>query len=147
MSSIARIDYSAGNEHAPSNPWGRTDLSIEPDGKASLEHRRLGRYRAWRGSVDAATVTRVHDALAKVGFPDVPPHPVAAGATIRVLTFVEGERQRTAMVAWHAAKDLPGYAEAFEVLDSIVRQLSEDTVPLAANELPPVVTELVRVTG
>jgi hypothetical protein len=147
MSSTARIAYTAGDEHSPTNPWGRTYLSIEPDGIARLEQRHLGRHRAWTGRVDVATVTRLHDALASVGFPEVPPHPVPGGAAIRTLALIEGDHRRAALVAWHAAKKLPGYAEVFEVLDSIVRQLSEDSLQLGPNKLPPVVTELVRVTG
>jgi len=31
-------------------------------------------------------------------------------------------------VAWHQTPSLPGYAEAFDVIDAVIRQLSQDSV-------------------
>jgi hypothetical protein len=56
-----------------------------------------------------------------------------------------GKERRGVQVAWHAAKDLPGYDEAFGILDSLVRQMSEDTVAAAPDTLPASITELRRV--
>ncbi len=32
------IGYSVGNEHNPSDPWGRSELVIQADGSARLDH-------------------------------------------------------------------------------------------------------------
>jgi hypothetical protein len=33
-----------------------------------------------------------------------------------------------ALVGWHQAPSMPGYAEAFDLLDAVIRQLSGDAV-------------------
>lgn len=134
-----RIEYSAGNPHNPGDPFGRTELVIEPDGTAQLTLIRgtAGHRITWRASIDLAVVTRIHDALATAGFPQVPPHPIPGGATMRELTVVTGTDRRAAMVAWHAAQDLTGYAEAFALLDAITRAVSQDMWRGAPNTLAP----------
>lgn len=138
-----RLSYSAGIESAPGNPFGAAELVIEPDGSARLDHRRHGEHRAWTGTIDGAVLDRVLAALERGGFPDVPRHPVPAGATMRrlVVTPADGE-PRGALVAWHAAKDLPGYDEAFAALDSLARQMSMDSYQAAPDVLEPAVSDL-----
>ena len=48
---------------------------------------------------------------------------------------------------WHTAQNLPGYHEAITILDSTVRQLSEDTVgrPLTSAQVS-VVGDIQRVS-
>lgn len=138
-----RLEYNAGLENAPGDPFGRTELAIEHDGRARLVHRHAGRVRAWRGLIDRATLQTAWAALERGGFPTIPPHRVPGGAALRTLIAHVGEHRQGGHVAWNAAKDLPGYAEAFAILDSIVRQLSEDTVKATPNTLPPVISELV----
>lgn len=141
---ITRIVYAAGNEHSPSNPWGRAELAIEASGAARLDQRQAGQHRAWTGTVDAGAVERLHTALLQAGFPTVPPHPVPGGATIRSLSVMRGDTSDSAMIAWHSAKKI-GYGEVFEILDSIVRQLSEDTVQWAPSTFPDAVRDVARV--
>jgi hypothetical protein len=140
-----RIEYATGLENAPGDPFGRTELVIEPDGAARLEHRHVGRHRAWTGRIDPQVLERLQAALERAGFPNVARHPVPAGATIRTLVAERDGSREGVHVAWHAAKDLPGYDEAFAILDSLVRQMSEDTVKAAPDSLPPAVAELRRV--
>jgi hypothetical protein len=59
----------------------------------------------------------------------VPEFRPVAGATLRQLTAEIGGTRRTALVDWHIAPALPGYGEAFDLLDDIIRQLSGDSVP------------------
>ena len=143
----SRLQYDAGNENSPGNPFGRTELIIDADGHARLVHRRIGSVRSWTGKVLAATLSELWEALGRGGFPDVPQHPIPGGAAMRTLVAQVGDRKLGASVAWHAAKSLPGYSEAFPILDSIVRQLSEDTVKTAPNTLPPVVSDIVAETA
>ena len=142
-----RLEYNAGLENAPGDPFGRTELCIDADGTARLVHKHIGLARTWTAKVDTATLAVLWSALEKGGWPTIPPHPIPGGSAMRTLVaHVEGAQQR-GDVAWNSAKNLAGYNEAFPILDSIVRQISEDTVKAAPNTLPPVVTDIVRVTN
>lgn len=84
---------------------------------------------AWAGQVDAAALSAVLAGLERAGFPDVPEFRPVADSTLRQLTVQIGETRRTALVDWHIAPSLPGYGEAFDVLDGVIRQLSGESVP------------------
>lgn len=140
----SRLTYKAGLENAPGDPFGRTELHIEADSRARLVHRHVGRERSWTAKIDAATLITLWAALRAGGFPEVARHPIPGGSAMRTVSAQDGEREQSVNVAWNSARSLPGYNEAFAILDSIVRQMSEDTVKAAPNTLPPVVTELVR---
>ena len=119
------IRYSVGNEHDPGDPWGRSELVIHTDGSARLDHyfSRGRQPRAWAGHVDAA----------------VPPAgPLPPGTAPRRLTVEADGTARQAIVSWHRAPSLPGYAEAFDLLDAVIRQLSGDAVPYPAERGPVV---------
>ncbi len=140
------IHYGTGNENAPGDPFGRTDLTIGPDGSARLDHRHIGQHRAWTGVIDDAVLQRLHAALERSAFPQVDQHPIPPGSALRTLVVESPESGRSGVhVAWHAAKDLAGYDELFEILDSLVRQMSEDSVTATPDTLGPVVSDLRRV--
>ena len=125
------LRYSVGNEHNPGDPWGRSELVIQHDGTARLDHHfsRVNTVGAWTGRVDAAALAALWSALERAGFPTAPSTPFVPGAAPRRLT-VEGDgASQQAMVGYHEAAKLPGYAEAFDLLDAIARQLSGDAVP------------------
>src|SRR3954471_2077311 len=92
------LRYRAGNEHNPSDPFGRLELIVDPDGTARLDLYRVGAHQAWGGVIDAAVLKRVSDALERAGFPAVPDHPFPASTTIRRL--VVGDT--AVKIAWHA---------------------------------------------
>jgi hypothetical protein len=145
------VRYSVGNEHNPGDPWGRSELVIHPDGSARLDHHfsRGREPRAWTGQVDLAALGELLTALRRAGFPAVPPMPaLPPGATLRRLALeANGTANGTvgsatdgaadgatsgvpqqALVGWHQAPSMPGYAEAFDLLDAVIRQLSGDAV-------------------
>lgn len=132
------LRYSVGNEFNPGNPWGRSELVLAPDGTVQVEHHfsRVRTVGAWQGRVEAAAVDALWLALSQAGFPDAPTGPLVPGATLRQLTVEEGGTTRVATVDWHKASTLPGYAEVFDILDAIVRQLSGDTVPYPTKQGP-----------
>lgn len=138
------VRYSAGNEHNPGNPWGRSELVIAPDGSARLDHHfsRQPRAGAWTGRVDAAALGALWAALERAGFPAAPPLRPVAGATLRTLTVLrDGAAPQQALLDWHQAASLPGYAEAFDLLDGVVRQLSGGEVPYPSAQ-PPIVADI-----
>jgi hypothetical protein len=117
--------YRVGNEHAPDDPFGRSELVIERDGSAYLAHFEAGaRPRSWRDTVLADPLARLHAALTRAGFPAVPDHIILPGGAIRILVV----DQRAVMIEWHAARRMPGYDEAFALLDAIANQLSDGAV-------------------
>ena len=124
------VRYSVGNEHDPGDPWGRSELVIQHDGSARVDHyfSRVGTVGAWTGRVDAAAIDALWSALSRAGFPAVPTTPHTAGASPRRLAVETGGVLEQTMVGYHQAASLPGYAEAFDLLDAIIRQLSDDTV-------------------
>ena len=141
------LSYSAGNEHNPGNPWGRSELVIGPDGRAKLDHyfSRQPGAGAWTGQVDAAALATLWGALDRAGFPGVPEFRPVAGATLRALTVQIGDTRRTALVDWHQANALPGYSEAFDVLDGVIRQLSGASVPYPTSQ-PLIVRDIAPIS-
>jgi hypothetical protein len=141
------LEYRVGNENDPGDPWGRSELVIQPDGTARLDHffSRARGVGAWTGRVDPATLEALWSALKQAGFPAAPSTPLTPGAAPRRLVVkAEGESQQ-AVIGYHEASKLPGYAEAFDLLDAIVRRLSQDAVTYPAKQ-PAVVHDATRST-
>lgn len=145
----ARLDYDFGNVQNPGNLVGRCELAIELDGAARLEHhaRGGGAHSAWTGRVAPGVLDRLWSALERSGFPAMPPHDIPADSTIRSLGIPSGEASQRVYIEWNAAAKMPGFAEAFAILDSIVRQLSEDNVDYAPAGEPGMVSDVVRVAS
>ena len=135
------IRYSVGNEHDPGDPWGRSELVICADGSARLDHH-FSRGRepgAWAGHVDPAALGELMAALDRAGFPVVPPvSPLPPDATLRRLTVEADGAVQQALVSWHRTPSLPGYAEAFALIDAVIRQLSGNAVRYPAAPRPVV---------
>jgi hypothetical protein len=135
------IRYSVGNEHDPGDPWGRSELVIHADGSARLDHHfsRGREPRAWVGHVDATVPGELLAALDRAGFPAVPPMGcLPPGAALRRLIVEADGAARQALVSWHRTLSLPGYAEAFDLIDAVIRQLSGDEVPYLTKRGPVV---------
>jgi hypothetical protein len=122
-----RIYYMVGSEHSPTDPFGRSDLVIEIERRARLDQYTRAGCSAWTGTVTADALDRLWAALQEAKFPEMPRHLVPAGSAIRDLN-VGGPEGKSAYIAYHAAGSLPGYSVAFLILDSVIRQISEDTV-------------------
>jgi len=111
----ATIRYSTGNEHSPADPWGRSELAIEPGGRARLDHyfSRGRPARAWTGQVDPAALIALEAALHEAGFPAVPgPGLLPPDATVRRLAVEAGGAARQVSLGWHQAPSLAGPAGA-----------------------------------
>lgn len=144
--SAGTLRYRVGNENNPGDPWGRSELVISPGGSARLDHHfsRRRETGAWTGQVDAAALDALWAALDRAGFPAVPALPLVAGATLRRLVVDADGTQREAIVDWHQAPSLPGYAEAFDLLDGVIRQLSGGAVRYPTKQ-PPIVSDIAAV--
>ena len=122
-----RIYYQVGSEHNPGDPFGRSNLVIEIDGVARLDQYTRAGHSAWTGKVAVSALDKFWGALDEAGYPDFPYHLAPGGSAIRDLN-VGGPGKKSAYIAYHAAESIPGYNVAFHLLDTIIRQISEDTV-------------------
>ena len=138
-----RIYYQVGSEHNPGDPFGRSDLVIEIDGVARLDQYTRAGHSVWTGKIAASALDRFWVALDEAGFPAFPHHPVPGGSAIRDLN-VGGPERKSAYIAYHAAESMPGYNVAFPILDTIIRQLSEDTVKVGSADGPRIVDAIAR---
>ena len=141
------IRYSVGNEHNPADPWGRSELVIHSDGSARLDHyfSMGGEPRAWFGYVDAAALDEMLTALDQAGFPPFPgATPAPPDTTFRRLALEADGTVQQGLGSWDDPVLPPGYAEAFALIDAVIRQLSGDAVDYPTT-LGPVVHGAVAV--
>jgi hypothetical protein len=130
------LRYSVGNEHDPGDPWGRSELVIQSDGAARLDHHfsRTGGSGRWSGRVVTAALDRLWSALDRAGFPAVSAVPFTAGSATRRLTVESDGNCQQAIIGWHEAASLSGYDEAFGILDVVISQLSAGAVAYATGD-------------
>lgn len=142
------LQYSVGNENNPGDPWGRSELVVKGDGAARLEHHfsRSRTVASWTGRVATDALDSLWHALQEAGFPTAPTTPFAPGSSLRRLTVAIDGVPAQAILDWHSSAFLPGYAEAFDLLDGIIRQLSGDTVTYPTRQ-PPIVHDIAAVAG
>ncbi|HEY8641704.1 MAG TPA: hypothetical protein VIO84_02945 [Candidatus Dormibacteraeota bacterium] len=128
------IRYRAGSEYAPDDPFGRTLLWLHRDGRARLGNWHRGNSRAWSGHVDTTVLGQVVAHLQAGGFPDAKPLSLVPGATfeIRILTDSPRSKPDPLTVGDNTHSRNPDYRAAIVLLDSVVRQLSQDTIPVGA---------------
>jgi hypothetical protein len=134
---IGVLEYRVGNEHDPGDPWGRSVLVIQPDGDARLDHffsRRRETIGVWAGRVDAAALESLWSALREAGFPAAPNTPAIPGAAPRRLSVTADGETQQAIIGYHEAGSLPGYAQAFDLLDAVCRQISDGELPYPTNQ-------------
>ena len=142
-----RIAYTVGSESHPGDPFGRSKVVIEASGDARLEQHTRSGSTAWTGRVTAAALDELWKALAAAEFPAMPKHHVPPGAAIRALTIGTPPATSSVYIAWHASGTMPGYRDAFWILDSVIRQLSEDTVKAVAPYGSQIVEAIARAAG
>ncbi len=139
-----RYRYRVGNEHDPGDPWGRSDLVVEPDGAVSLQHHFpvSPSASAWTGRVRPAALEALSVALEQAGFPAGPASPPPAGSGLRRLTVETPDGSAGVVLPWNGTSSLPGYAQACDILDGVIRQLTGGLVGYPSTQ-PTIVTDIV----
>jgi|tagenome__1003787_1003787.scaffolds.fasta_scaffold20783520_2 hypothetical protein len=116
--------FTMGNEHNPSDPFGRVVLTADDENRLALEHHSRTGDAAYTADLGPGVLDEIRAALHRGGFPDVPRRPIPAGATMRELELVTDGEPQYAMVEDFLGKELEGYRDAFAILDSITLQLT-----------------------
>src|SRR4051812_19672238 len=117
------LSYSVGNEHSPTDPWGRSVLVIDAGGAVRLDHH-FSRFRgvaAWTGVVAGEVLLEVWAAVERAGFPAAAGGPFVPDSRIGRLS-IEGATA-------YLGDGVTGYADLVDILHGIIRQLSGDDVP------------------
>jgi len=112
-----RLWYETGNEHNPTDPYGRVRLDLSADGTLRLDRFARDGRGAWTARTPEDYCGRVSRALVVAGFPAAPTLVPPAGSTMRALR-VTGQTTATVLVPWSAS--LPGYDDLFGLLDALV---------------------------
>ena len=133
---MQRVEYQAGNEHNPSDPFGRVELDLTGDGAVRVEHRGRSGNRSWTATVDSAFLDELGAALAEAGFPEAPRSLPMPGERIRRL-HVTGQPCGTVDLLWYEALQLSGYRQAFQLLDALVTAVGGPDTGAPALRNPP----------
>jgi hypothetical protein len=136
---VERVWYEAGNEHSPTDPFGRNTLDLGADGELRLDHRGRDGNRAWTAHTEPDFLARLGRALRAAGFPAAPMVMPPAGSRMRVLR-VTGEPAGEVLLPWHEALKIPGYDQVFGLLDGLVAAVAG--IDLRAPVLAPLPTEI-----
>jgi hypothetical protein len=134
--------YAFGCENDPSNPFGRCTLTLYADGRLELDNRARGQAHAWTATIDGRILADLIKLLDSAGFPVVPPHQIPPGATRSLLVRIRGQQTQTPLTGFHEARKMPGYGEAYHLLDSLVVGASDGALKVVRDPL----TGLVRGT-
>lgn len=121
-----RLVYTFGDAYDPGNRHGSVVLQLFGDGRALLDNAFGGAFtKSWEGLVERPTLERILAQLDGASFPRVADHPIPIGSTLRVILIQSGaEEMHNAPIAWAAGAEMPGYREAFAILDSLAAELS-----------------------
>ncbi len=142
------LTYCSGSASSPTDPFGQNTLELRGDGVATLENLFHGDRTVWTGVISPSTVDELGQVLEQAAFPKVPPHRIPAGSSLREVTLsAKGETLSTA-IAWHApheVAEMAQYKHLFEILDSLVYQVSESTMQATSNFLPGLVSETKKI--
>ena len=133
---MERVWYEAGNEHSPTDPFGRVTLDLDGQGALRLDHHGWDGHRAWTAQVDQDFTARLERALRAAGFPTAPMIMPQPGARLRRLR-VTGAPAGEVLLPWHDALRLPGYEAAFGLLDGLVAAVAGLDLPAPALDRAP----------
>jgi hypothetical protein len=139
---VEHVWYEAGNEHSPTDPLGRVTLDLAGDGRLRLDHHGRGGHRAWTARVDGVFLERLQSALTVAGFPAAPAIMPLSGDRMRELR-ITGDPAGEVSLPWYDASSLPGYDDAFGLLDGLVAQVTGLEIPAPA--LQPAAADVQRV--
>jgi hypothetical protein len=141
---LAHVRYEAGNEHNPTDPFGRVTLEVESGGEVRLSRHSRDGTEAWTAHVAPGFLDDLAGALRTAGFPKAPSIMPSPGDRLRDLR-IAGPSAGSVLLPWYEVSKLPGYADAFALLDGLVAQVTGLDLRVAGPAHPA--TDIVRVSG
>jgi hypothetical protein len=137
-----RLFYQSGNEHDMGDAFGLIVLAIDNDFQLAIDQRaRNGLIvNHWKGTTDRVVIERLFDHLRTAGYPVVPDHRIPAGARLRSIAIDSGgESTHTYPTESRAAKKMPGYGDAYRLLDSMIVQATSGALKMTVDPVAEVV--------
>ena len=130
-----RVWSTIGNEHNPTDPFGRIVLTIDEDDHGRVEHfpGYGGGGGTWTGDVPPGFVDELRAELDRGGDPDALRQPIPPDGTIRQIEIVTDDVPRSWMFYDGFARKLDGYKEACALLDGLAHRLSGGVYPRGAD--------------
>lgn len=136
-----RLVYQCGNQHNPGDPFGSVTLTITGDAAVIIENKYRGGERSFTGATTLEVIERLLSHLSAAGFPVVAPHRIPAGSALRNLSIESGGQvEQAPPTGYHAIRQMPGYAEAYQMLDSIVTIVSKNALAIVPSPDPSLAT-------
>jgi len=124
---------------------GKLDLQLFEDDTfvAAHDHRRV--KREWRGKLSSGTFGKGRDALARAGFPNVPPlGQLVPGEGIYAIRWLSGSEWTRALVK----DDWTLFSDFIKVTSTILTVLDSNLARMPTGETTPVVEQhLVEIPG
>lgn len=139
-----QIDYTAGNEHSPTDRSGRVAVRIGPDATADVElFAWTGERRDWTAVLDPSVLTRLADGLRAAHFPSTPAfRPMAGARMARIAVTGNADGADGAVLIPHReGSQTVGYADVLAVLDGLVAAVGGPSMGAAPLDPPPVRVE------
>ncbi len=139
-----RLTYTIPAEQSPEEHY---KLALRPYGQARLDYHAAGLHHVWVGEIESSVVGQILSALRMAGFPAVPTLPawtVPNSLITRIDMAVTG-LEASCQIELQDGNSDSACRTALQLLQSIVAQLSEESVSLAQNQLAPVVKEFRKI--
>lgn len=140
---IDAVSYARGSANSPY--FGRVELEVLADERfvASYQHRAA--KREWRGTLEPGTFAKAREALARTGFPEVPPlGDLVPGESPRLLGWRSDGTWLTAKIKENATP----YAQFIALTSTILAVLDSKLAAMPPGETSPVIEHhLVEVGG
>jgi hypothetical protein len=134
-----RLIYQSGNEYDMGDTFGLIVLVIDNAFQLAIDQRaRNGQIvNHWNGTTDRAVVERLLGHLDAAGYPKVPDHRIPAGARLRSIAIESaGESTHTYPTEWEAVDHMPGYSEAYQILDTMIMQTTSGKLKMTIEPFP-----------
>jgi hypothetical protein len=135
-----RLTYTVAPEQSPDTHY---QLALRPYGQARLDYHSTGLHHVWVGEVEASVVGQILTALRMAGFPVVPTLPVwtVPNSVITRIDIATTGLEASCQIELQDGNGDAACRTALQLLQSIVAQLSEESVSQAQNQLAPVLRE------
>lgn len=139
-----RLTYTIPSEQSPDEHY---KLALRPYGQARLDYHTAGLHHVWVGEVDPTVISQILTALRMASFPAVPALPAwtVPNSVITHIDIAVTGLEAGCQLELQEGNSDSACRTALQLLQSIVAQLSEESISQAQNQLAPVVKEVRKI--